>query len=64
MTMNGPVVVVGQGEIGRPLLEILSRSYECIGVDIEPVDAGSPCSVLHIATHTNRRFHERYGRVR
>lgn len=46
--MNGPVVVVGQGEIGRPLLEILSRSYECIGVDIEPVDAGSPCSVLHI----------------
>jgi len=48
MQTNGVVIVLGQGEIGRPLLKILSQSYECIGVDIEPVDIGRPCSVLHI----------------
>jgi UDP-N-acetyl-D-mannosaminuronate dehydrogenase len=48
MQTNGAVVVLGQGEIGRPLLRILSQSYECIGVDVEPVEVGSPCSVLHI----------------
>lgn len=46
--MNDTVVVAGQGEIGRPLLKILSQAYECIGVDIEPVDLKGPCSVLHI----------------
>jgi len=48
MQTNDAVIVLGQGEIGRPLLRILGQSYECIGVDIEPVDAGKPCSVLHI----------------
>jgi UDP-N-acetyl-D-mannosaminuronate dehydrogenase len=48
MQTNGAVIVLGQGEIGRPLREILSRSYECIGVDIEPVDVGRPCSVMHV----------------
>ncbi len=42
------VVVVGLGEVGRPLLSILSRSYQCIGVDIQPVEITKPCSVLHI----------------
>src|SRR5215469_1027321 len=48
MQTNDIVIVLGQGEIGRPLLEILSRSYECIGVDIKPMDIDRPCSVLHI----------------
>src|SRR5437660_9865964 len=48
MQTNDAVIVVGQGEIGRPLLKILSQRYECIGVDVEPVDIGQPCSVLHI----------------
>jgi UDP-N-acetyl-D-mannosaminuronate dehydrogenase len=42
------VVVVGLGEVGRPLFNILSRSYECIGIDIQPVEVTKPCSVLHI----------------
>jgi len=42
------VIVVGLGEVGRPLLDILSRSYECAGVDIQPVEVAKPCSVLHI----------------
>lgn len=48
MHTNDAVIVVGQGEIGRPLLSILSRSYECVGVDVEPVNIIRPCSVLHI----------------
>lgn len=42
------VVVVGLGEVGRPLFNILSRTYECIGVDIKPVQIAKRCSVLHL----------------
>jgi UDP-N-acetyl-D-mannosaminuronate dehydrogenase len=42
------VVVVGLGEVGRPLFNILSRTYQCIGVDIEPVEISKKCSVLHL----------------
>ena len=31
------VVVVGLGEVGRPLFEIASRHHQTIGVDVEPV---------------------------
>ena len=41
------VVVAGLGEVGRPLLTILARKYECIGVDLTPVELDGPCSVLH-----------------
>jgi len=42
------VIVVGQGEIGKPLRTILSRTYHCIGVDIEPVEVAASCSTMHI----------------
>jgi UDP-N-acetyl-D-mannosaminuronate dehydrogenase len=42
------VVVIGLGEVGKPLFNILRRSYECVGVDIQPVELMKPCSVLHI----------------
>jgi UDP-N-acetyl-D-mannosaminuronate dehydrogenase len=45
---NEVVVVVGLGEIGKPLFDILSRSYKTIGVDIQPVQIEQPCSVMHI----------------
>lgn len=43
------VVVVGLGEVGRPLLELASEHYDAIGVDIAPV-AGQieEVDVLHI----------------
>jgi UDP-N-acetyl-D-mannosaminuronate dehydrogenase len=49
-TLSTPevVLVVGLGEVGRPLLNILSRTFECLGVDISPIAAERPCSVLHI----------------
>src|SRR5437763_12938231 len=37
MTEPKKVVVVGLGEVGRPLFEIASRHHQTIGVDIEPV---------------------------
>jgi len=42
------VIVVGQGEIGKPLQAILSRAYHCIGVDIEPVEVAATCTTMHI----------------
>jgi UDP-N-acetyl-D-mannosaminuronate dehydrogenase len=48
MAAKDLVLVVGLGEVGNPLLHLLSRTYNCVGVDIEPVSIDSPCSVLHI----------------
>lgn len=45
---NEIVIVAGLGEVGRPLLQILQRAYECVGVDIAPVEIARPCSVLHV----------------
>lgn len=43
------VVVVGLGEVGRPLLELLSEHYNVIGVDISPPDVPmGKVDVLHI----------------
>lgn len=48
MSTQELVVVVGLGEVGRPLFNILSKAFECAAVDISPVDIDRPCSVLHI----------------
>src|SRR5262249_45303689 len=45
---KGKVIVVGMGEVGRPLFNILSKCFDCIGVDIEPVELTAPCSTLHV----------------
>jgi UDP-N-acetyl-D-mannosaminuronate dehydrogenase len=43
------IVVVGLGEVGRPLLQLLSKSYEVIGVDIQPpAEQLGAVDVLHI----------------
>jgi len=41
-------IVVGLGEVGGPLCEILGQTYDCVGVDIDPIRITQPCSVLHI----------------
>ncbi|HBH79648.1 MAG TPA: hypothetical protein DDY39_07470 [Nitrospira sp.] len=49
MSGNGKVMVVGLGEVGKPLLEVLSKHYETIGVDITPpLDSLEPIDVMHI----------------
>ena len=42
------VIVAGLGEVGRPLLRILERTYNSLGIDVAPVEVEGPCSVLHI----------------
>jgi UDP-N-acetyl-D-mannosaminuronate dehydrogenase len=44
------VVVVGLGEVGQPLLELLGRRFDVVGVDVDTAAAfdGAPVSVMHI----------------
>ena len=38
MTEKSNVIVVGLGEVGRPLFELLSNSYRTVGVDVVPLN--------------------------
>lgn len=41
-------VVLGLGEIGRPLLEVLSRAHQMEGIDLPPRDVASPVEIMHV----------------
>lgn len=41
-------LVVGLGEVGGPLLEIIKTSQEAYGVDIKPVGPIPHCDIMHI----------------
>ena len=46
--MSDKVLVIGVGEIGRPLLELIREHYETYSLDIHP-EAGIPqCDIVHI----------------
>ncbi len=44
---NNKVVVVGLGEVGKPLFELVSKHYDAVGVDISPVERIEQVDVLH-----------------
>jgi len=46
--MDGKIVVVGLGEVGKPLFQVISEHTEAVGVDIQPVDFEGDCAVMHI----------------
>ena len=49
MSKVGKVMVVGLGEIGKPLLEVLTRCYETIGVDlVPPAESPGDIDVMHV----------------
>lgn len=48
MTSRQSVVVVGLGEVGKPLLEVLSGCYSTTGVDLVPPPITPSADVLHI----------------
>jgi len=49
MSDNGTVLVVGLGEVGRPLLAILSQRYQAVGIDIKnPAEQIERTDVMHI----------------
>lgn len=45
---NTVVVVVGLGEIGKPLFDIVSSRYDAIGVDLSPLERIERAEILHI----------------
>ena len=46
--MYSTVVIVGLGEVGKPLLEIMKSRYQTFGVDINQPASVSQCDVMHI----------------
>lgn len=48
MKKKDKVVVVGLGEVGKPLFELVSRYHDAIGVDISPVDPTEQVDILHV----------------
>jgi UDP-N-acetyl-D-mannosaminuronate dehydrogenase len=42
------IVVVGLGEVGKPLFELVSRRYDAVGVDISPVGQIGEVDVMHV----------------
>src|ERR1051326_1165011 len=50
MSVNRAVVVVGLGEVGSPLLAILSQRYQAVGIDIKdpPSEQIERADVMHI----------------
>ena len=49
MSKKQKVVVVGLGEVGKPLFELASRHHDVLGVDIEPPKNGvDNVDILHI----------------
>src|SRR6266700_1612330 len=46
--MHSTVVIVGLGEVGKPLLEIMKSRNRTFGVDINQPASISQCDVMHI----------------
>lgn len=46
--MSVQIVVVGLGEIGKPLFDIIKQKYPAVGVDIDAVEIKSACSIMHL----------------
>jgi len=48
VTNNKKVVVVGLGEVGKPLFQVISQYHDTVGVDIAPVESVGPVDILHV----------------
>lgn len=46
--MKGSILVIGLGEVGRPLLELIRERHAAVGVDLEPVEIEGECEIMHI----------------
>ena len=42
------VMVVGLGEVGEPLSEIIQENFNCVKVDESPVEFNEELSVMHL----------------
>jgi UDP-N-acetyl-D-mannosaminuronate dehydrogenase len=46
--MSSQIIIIGLGEVGRPLLEIIHEKQPALGVDIDPVAAPATCDIMHV----------------
>jgi UDP-N-acetyl-D-mannosaminuronate dehydrogenase len=46
--MHPAVVIVGLGEVGKPLREVMKSRYQTFGVDINQPASISQCDVMHV----------------
>lgn len=46
--MSDVTILLGLGEIGKPLYELLKEEYNIVGIDIEPVEVADSCDVMHV----------------
>ena len=46
--MDQTVLIIGLGEVGKPLLGIMKSRYQTFGVDINQLASVSQCDVMHI----------------
>lgn len=57
--MLNQILVVGLGEIGQPLFDIINGKYPAIGIDLQPVDIGHDCAIMHVCfPFESARFEE------
>jgi len=50
-------VVIGLGEVGKTLFEIIKEKYsDAIGVDINPVDINEEVDVMHVCIPFSNKF--------
>jgi UDP-N-acetyl-D-mannosaminuronate dehydrogenase len=43
-----PSLVIGLGEVGRPLLAVLQRAHRVLGIDLPPQDVEAGVDLLHV----------------
>jgi UDP-N-acetyl-D-mannosaminuronate dehydrogenase len=48
MINSKKIVVVGLGEVGKPLFELVTRHYEAIGVDVSPTGPIGDVDIMHV----------------
>jgi UDP-N-acetyl-D-mannosaminuronate dehydrogenase len=48
MNERKKVAVVGLGEIGKPLFELISKCHDAIGVDVEPIKNAEQVDIMHV----------------
>jgi UDP-N-acetyl-D-mannosaminuronate dehydrogenase len=47
-TMSGKFLVIGLGEVGKPLFELISDHFDVVGIDLKPVEFDDECEVMHL----------------
>jgi UDP-N-acetyl-D-mannosaminuronate dehydrogenase len=48
MIVANEILVIGLGEIGKPLFGLVCEKHPATGIDVQPVDFAGECDIMHI----------------